>query len=93
MVNLIFLTNKKMQLLNCHLPDICSMDYYIYSFFSFAFDAKETKDQGKKNAPPFFRPTHNDSDYLKSLYWFCSGWCKTLLPDLAGTERHCVPPC
>ena len=44
-----------MQLLNCHLPDICSMDYYIYSFFSFAFDAKETKDQGKKNAPPFFR--------------------------------------
>ena len=32
-----------------------SIDYYIASFFSFAFDAKETKDQGKKNAPPFFR--------------------------------------
>ena len=44
-----------MQLLNCHLLDLCSIDYYIDSFFSFAFDAKETKNQGKKNAPPFFR--------------------------------------
>ena len=70
-----------------------SIVYYIDSFFSFAFDAKETKDQGKKNAPPFFRPTHNDSDCFKSLYWFCSEWCKTLLHDMAGTERHCVPPC
>ena len=36
-----------MQSLNCHLLDLCCIDYYIDSFFSFAFDAKETKDQGK----------------------------------------------
>ena len=86
-----------MQLLNCHLPDLYCIHYYIYSFFSFAFDAKETKDQGKN--PDSYRdalfsgPAHKDSDCLKSLYWFCSEWCKTPLHDMAGTERHCVPSC
>ena len=85
-----------MQLLNCHLLDLCSIDYYIDSFFSFAFDAKETKNQGKnpdRSGRLFSGPAHKGSDYLKCLYWFYSGWCKTLLPAMAGTERHYVPPC
>ena len=81
-----------MQLLNCHLLDLC-IDYYIDSFFSFALMQKKQKIKEKRMLRLFSGPAHKDSDCFISLYWFYSGWCKTLLPDMAGTERHYVPPC
>ena len=49
-----------MQLLNCHLPDLCCIDYYIDSFFSFALMQKKQKIKEKiplASGTPFFRAT------------------------------------
>jgi hypothetical protein len=47
---------------------------YLYFLFFVLKQRKETKENSrtKEWLRPFVRPTHRDSDFLESVYWFCS---------------------